>query len=40
LVPAGEYRIELKVEGEVFKQTLRIENDPSQPRPLTETGSD
>jgi hypothetical protein len=40
VVPAGEYRIELKVEGEVFKQTLRIENDPSQPRPLTETGSD
>ena len=40
VVPAGEYRIELKVEGEVFKQTLRIENDPNQPRPWTETGSD
>lgn len=32
MVPMGDYRLELKVDGQVFKQTLRVEGDPNQPR--------
>ena len=35
-LPPGEYRLELKVDGQVFKQTIRIENDPEVSRQRPE----
>jgi hypothetical protein len=35
-LPAGDYRLELKVDGQTYKQVLRIEEDPNQPRPIAE----
>lgn len=35
-LPAGDYRLELKVDGQTFQQILRIENDPDSSRRRAE----
>lgn len=36
-LPGGDYRLELKVDGQTHRQVLRIEDDPNQPKSIAES---